>query len=500
MARSVFDERSARAATGLRSLGIGPGDTVALFLRNDIAFLEASAAAGLLGAYPVALNWHWTEAEAEYVFADCGARVVVIHRDLLPKVQNAIPSGAVVITVETPPEIVAAYGLAPGTEEPTTHLRWDEWIAQHAPIADPFGEPPGAMIYTSGTTGHPKGVRRSAPTPTQAEAAAQLAVALYGLDGSDAAPVALVTAPMYHSAPNAMGLNGLRAGATVVLQPKFDAEETLQLMERHCVTHAYFAPIMFNRLLQLPEAVRGRYDLTSLRFVVHAAAPCPPEVKRAMISWWGPVIHEFYGSTEARAITVCSSAEWLERPGTVGRLLPGALARIIDADGRDLPRGEPGEIVCRNPHFADFTYHNDDAKRRAADRDGLFAIGDVGYFDEAGYLHICDRRSDMIISGGVNIYPAEIEAELARLPGVRDSAVFGVPDAEYGEAVMALVEPLEGAHLDVDDLRARLRERVAGFKLPRRIEQVSELPREDSGKILKRKLRDGYWSHEKRRI
>jgi long-chain acyl-CoA synthetase len=426
--------------------------------------------------------------------------VVVIHSDLLPGVRGAIPADATVIEVDTPPEVVAAYGLAPRGQTSPSALRWDEWLAQYPPLTDPFGEPPGAMIYTSGTTGRPKGVRRFAPDASQAAAAARLAATIYGLDGSDATPVALVTAPMYHSAPNAMGMNGLRAGATVVLQPKFDAEEALALIERWQVTHAYFAPIMFNRLLQLPEDVRRRYDLSSLRFAVHAAAPCPPAIKRAMIAWWGPVISEFYGSTEARAVTACSSAEWLARPGTVGKLLPGAVVRIVDAAGDDLPVGQPGEIVCGNPEFADFTYHGDEAKRRASDRGGLFAIGDIGYLDEAGYLHVCDRCSDMIISGGVNIYPAEIEAELARLPGVRDCAVFGIPDPDYGEAVMAVVQPAAGAILDAEELSARLRERLASFKIPRWIEPVADLPREDSGKILKRKLRDPYWSNEPRRI
>jgi long-chain acyl-CoA synthetase len=274
----------------------------------------------------------------------------------------------------------------------------------------------------------------------------------------------------------------------------------LQLIERWRATHAYFAPILFKRLLQLPEAARRRYDLSSLEFVVHAAAPCPPDVKRAMIEWWGPVIHEFYGATETRALTTCTAQEWLDRPGTVGRALPSAVVRIVDAEGCDRPPGETGEIIGAHQGVADFTYHGDEAKRRAAERDGLIVTGDVGYLDEAGYLFICDRSNDMIISGGVNIYPAEIEAELCRAPGVLDCAVFGVPDEEYGEAVMAVVQSADGRRLDPDALRGFLAERLSGFKVPRTVEQVDELPREESGKIFKRRLREPYWRDLNRRI
>jgi long-chain acyl-CoA synthetase len=219
-----------------------------------------------------------------------------------------------------------------------------------------------------------------------------------------------------------------------------------------------------------------------------------------MIEWWGPIVHEFYGSTETRALTVCSSEEWLRRPGTVGRCLPGAVVRIVDDDGQDAAPGVAGEIVGAHPDVADFTYHGDDAKRRAADRDGLVATGDVGFLDEDGFLFVCDRRSDMIISGGVNIYPAEIEAELGRAPGVLDCAVFGVPDDEFGESVMAAVQSVDGQRLDLDALRRRLRERLAGYKVPRTIQQVDELPRDESGKIFKRRLREPYWRHVTRRI
>jgi long-chain acyl-CoA synthetase len=287
---------------------------------------------------------------------------------------------------------------------------------------------------------------------------------------------------------------------TLVLQPRFDAEELLQLIERHRITHFHIVPIMFVRLLKLPDAVRARYDLSSLRFVIHGAAPCPPDVKRAMIEWWGPVIHEYYGSTETSLVTHCDSAEWLARPGTTGRPMEGIEIRILDAEGRVLPPGATGDIHVRSPRIADFTYHNQDRTRRAMERDGFVTLGDVGYLDEDGYLFLNDRSRDMIISGGVNIYPAEIEAALHTLPGVHDCAVFGIPDPEYGERIAAVIEPRPDARLTADLVVDYLRPRLANYKLPAHIEFRSDLPREDSGKIFKRKLREPFWAAAGRRI
>jgi long-chain acyl-CoA synthetase len=496
----AFDLRTRQAAAGLAGLGLGPGDTVALLLRNDIPFLEASVAAGLLGACPVPLNWHSTAAEAAYVVGDCAATVLIAHTDLYPGVADTLPPGLPVLLVRTPPEIAQAYGLAAAPAETRDERDWDAFLARQDPWSAPACAPPGAIIYTSGTTGKPKGVRRAAPSAEQAAGVARLIGQAYGLAPRPTPTVSLVTAPLYHSAPNMHAMTGLRIGAKLILQPRFDPEATLALIERHAVTHAYFAPIMFHRLLRLPPEVRARYDLGSLEFVVHAAAPCPAEVKRAMVDWWGPVIHEFYGSTETRAVTGCGSREWLDHPGTVGRRFAGAVLHELDAEGRDCPAMVPGEVVCGHPGLADFTYQGDDASRRAADRAGLIATGDIGYLNQAGYLFICDRKTDMIISGGVNIYPAEIEAELADLPGVSDCAVFGIPDAEFGEAVMAVVQSADGRPLDLAALQAALRARLSGYKVPRRIEQLASLPREDSGKIFKRKLRDAYWTDAAQRI
>jgi long-chain acyl-CoA synthetase len=259
-------------------------------------------------------------------------------------------------------------------------------------------------------------------------------------------------------------------------------------------------PTMFIRLMKLPDSVRRKYDMSSLRHVIHAAAPCPADVKRAMIEWWGPVIYEFYGSTESGAVTFATSEDALKKPGTVGKVSPGAELRFYGEDGRQLAAGEIGEIYSRIPGNPDFTYHNRAEKRAEIDREGFITSGDVGYIDEDGYVFICDRKRDMVISGGVNIYPAEIEAVLHALPGVHDCAVFGIPDAEFGEALMAVVEPQAGSVLDIADIRARLKAQLADYKVPKHVEIRNQLPREDSGKIFKRRLRDPYWERAGRRI
>jgi long-chain acyl-CoA synthetase len=305
---------------------------------------------------------------------------------------------------------------------------------------------------------------------------------------------------MYHSAPNAYGLTAARLGASMILQPRFDAEDLLRLIDTEKITHLHMVPIMFNRLIKLPETGRAKYDLSSLKVVVHAAAPCPPPTKRAMIEWWGPVITEYYGSTETGAVVHCTSEEWLAHPGTVGKPYPEADVRVIGANGNSLPAREIGEVVARVPAMADFTYHGDDQKRRDAEKVGLIAPGDIGYFDEDGFLYLCDRAKDMIISGGVNIYPAEIEAELHKMPGVADCGVFGIPDEEYGEAICAVVQPQPGVELTEAEVRAFLRGHVAGYKVPKRVDFHAELPREDSGKIFKRKLREPFWAGLDRRI
>ncbi len=476
-----MDERVKRAATVFDRLGVGRGDRIAIMLRNDFPFVEASYAAGALGAIPVPINWHYRRGEVSYILEDSGAKLVVAHADLLPEV----PDTANVLVVDTPPEITAAYGIEPATGSPS----WDAEIDAAAPWEHEPRDAPPTMIYTSGTTGRPKGGERFSPldlaNPGLAEEMGWLGVAP-GMR-------TVACGPMYHSAPNTFALLAGQTGGLVVFQSKFEPEALLAFIERYAVDSLHLVPTMMIRLLRLPEKVRRAYDLSSLRSITHAAAPCPPEVKRACIDWLGPIVNEYYGGTETGVVVACDSRQWLAHPGTVGRPVGGAEVRILGDGGWQREPGKVGEIYLRNRAAGDFTYHNNDDKRRGIDRDGFVTIGDVGYFDDDGFLHICDRSTDMIISGGVNIYPAEIEAELHLHPDVADCAVFGVADEEYGESVAAVVKLQQDRGADADAIKAWLRGRLAGFKVPRIIEFATELPREDSGKIFKRKLRDEYW-------
>jgi len=496
---------AARAAAGFEAQGIGAGDTVALYLRNDFPFLEASIAAGLMGAYPVPVNWHYTEDEARYIFTDSGAKLIVIHADLLPPVRSALPKDVPVIVVETPPEIAHAYNIpADARRVPEGMTEWGAWLARCGVAPKKTAEAPGTIIYTSGTTGRPKGVKRKPPTEDEVRMTARIRDEQFGFGKWIAKPDEMtiaVTGPMYHSAPNAYGLYATRCGANVVLEARFEAEELLKLIERHRITHIHMVPIMFNRLLKLPEDVRRKYDTSSLKFIVHAAAPVSPPIKRAMIEWWGPIINEYYGATETSVLTFCTSEEWLAHPGTVGKPIDGCTLEIIDAKGVPVKQGEIGEIVARTKGIPDFTYHKDDAKRREAEKKaGLIAPGDIGYLDADGFLFLRDRSKDMLISGGVNIYPAEIESELHHMPGIHDCAVFGIPDEEFGEAVYAIIEPQPAVDLTEKDVRAFLDGRLARYKIPKRIDFGRNLPREDSGKIFKRKLREPFWADVKRSI
>jgi len=304
---------------------------------------------------------------------------------------------------------------------------------------------------------------------------------------------------MYHSAPNAYGLGGARNGAAIFLESRFDAEELLQIIDEHKITHMHVVPTMFVRLLRLPEDVRAKYDVSSLVHVVHGAAPCPPEAKRQMIEWWGPVIYEYYGSTENGLVTVVTPEMAISKHGTVGKPIADNQIRILDDDKNDLPAGEIGEVYIWRPNRTDFTYHKREDARREMDVDGFLTNGDMGWLDEDGCLFLADRKNDMVISGGVNIYPAEIEKVLVGMPGVKDCAVFGIPNAEFGEALAAHIELADPA-IGPEDVKRFLTEHVAKYKIPREIVFADSLPREDSGKIFKRKLREPYWAGMPRRI
>lgn len=500
VAREELLARSAQAAAALESVGVAGGDVVAILMRNDHAYFEAAFAAGLLGALPVPINWHGSADEVRFVLEDSGAKVLVVHADLLAKLRDAVPEGVVVRVVPTPRAIADAYRIDPAACAPQERdVVWARWVDASEARTDPPQSAPWGLLYTAGTTGRPKAVRR-APVdladPVQVRTLATLLQAV----GIEHGMRTVVTGPMYHTAPFTFALQALRLDGFVVLQPRFDAEELLALVERHAITHLHVVPTMFVRLLALDPIARGAYDISTLQRVTHAAAPVSQEVKRAMIDWWGPVVDEYYGGTETGAVVACTSAEWLAHPGTVGKPIDGATVRVYGEDGDVLGPGEVGDIYMRTEGYPEFEYLGRPEAKAETMRDGLITCGDVGYQDEDGFLHLCDRRRDMVISGGVNIYPAEIEGCLIQLEGVRDCAVFGIPDPEFGEAICAFVERDPGAEVTAEQVIAHVQEGLARFKAPRRVEFRDELPREDSGKIFKRKLREPFWAGAGRSI
>jgi long-chain acyl-CoA synthetase len=491
-------ERSARAASGLAQLGVGDGDAVAILLRNDFPFIEATIATQALNAYAVPINWHTNWDEIGAIMADCEAKVLLTHADLLVPISQLVPGEITVLAVPTPDEIRTAYDLDPAVcRIPEGIIDWTRWLEgfeTHPATPEPARFSfLNTMIYTGGTTGRPKGIRRLPISDEQEQA-------MYQALTQDTQTVQLITGPLYHNAPNMNCLRGVRCESTIILMPRFFPEETLRMIAKHKVSFLHAVPTMFNRLLKLPDAMKQSFDLSSLEVVVHGAAPCTPDVKRAMIDWWGPVLVEYYGGSETGAVTLCDSDEWLAHPGTVGAALDNTEVRIFDDSGRQIGPGEIGEIYMWNSSQPNFTYLGKPEMRREVEREGLVTCGDIGYMDEDGYLYLCDRKKDMVISAGVNIYPSEIEAALHGLPGVRDCAVFGIPDDDFGESLAAAIQLEDGVNLTSDAVKEYLRGRLAGFKIPRLIEFRTDLPREDSGKIFKRKLREPFWKKVGRNI
>lgn len=423
-------------------------------------------AAQLAGLYYTPVSVQFQRAEVQHILQDCGAAVLVCHASQRDKVADA--PQRVVLDIDD----------------------WESLIAgQPARLIDDAAE--GAeMLYSSGTTGKPKGVRAArpgAPLGTTSE----LFKRRLALHQIDADCVYLSTAPLYHSAPLRYVNMVQRSGGTSVIMSHFDAAASLALIERYRVTHSQWVPTMFVRLLRLPEVERRRYDLSSHRVAVHAAAPCPPEIKRQMLDWWGPIVYEYYSGTEGNGQTAISPEEWLSHPGSVGRPVLGAV-HILDDDGRELGPGETGRVYFSGgPRFE---YYKDPDKTAAAyDDQGRSTLGDIGHVDADGYLYLTDRASHMIISGGVNIYPREVEDVLVSHPAVRDAAVFGIPDPEFGEQVKAAVELFDGAGADAAELIAWCRARLAHLKCPRSIDFHAELPRHQTGKLYKESLKRPYW-------
>lgn len=498
LAAPLFFERCMRAAAALTEAGIGAGDVVALALRNEPVLLELMLAARWIGARWCMINWHYKAGEVQHILTDSGATLLIVHADLVAAMRDGVPAGVRVFAVDPLPATRAAFDLDDATLAAADGLeRWDAFRDGRARAVVPQRTPGSAMLYTSGTTGLPKGIRRESPTAEQVQLAIQMCRTALGI-----APGmrALISAPLYHAAPVSYIVQAALQDAELWIEPRFDAEATLQLIETQRLTHAYLVPTMYQRLLRLPPDVRARHDLSSLRFVASTGSPCAPEIKQRMIEWWGPVFHEAYAASELGYVTHIDSNEALRKPGSAGRAIDGVTLKVLDADGIALPAGRVGTIYARQAATPDFHYGRDTQARAKLEREGLWTLGDMGYLDDEGYLYIVDRQSDMVISGGVNIYPAEIEAVLATMPEVADCAVFGVPDDEFGESLLAAVQPAPGTTPSAAQVQSYLRERIAGYKVPRRVVFHDALPREDTGKIYKRRLRDPYWAHLTRRV
>ncbi len=477
-----LDELSNQGAHLFRSLGLKAGDHIAFLMENRLAFMEICWAAQRAGLYYTAISRYLKQDEIDYIVKDCGAKVVITTPTCADQIKGLVSDAA---------DAPLFYML----DEPLPGFRsWDQEAGSQptTPIAD---EVAGYdMLYSSGTTGRPKGIKREheyGPIDVPNPFLRLLCERMCGM-GPDS--IYLSPAPLYHAAPLRFNMMAISLGGTSIIMEHFDAEEFLRLVEKHKVTQSQLVPTMFVRMLKLPDDVRKKYDVSSLKGAIHAAAPCPVEVKAKMIEWWGPILIEYYAGSEGNGVTVSDSKQWLSHPGTVGKAVVGSL-KILDEDGNEMPVGQIGTV-----YFADapvFSYHNDpDKTQRAFNDKGWSTLGDVGYVDAEGFLYLTDRKSYMIISGGVNIYPQETEDVLITHPAVADVAVFGVPNEEMGEEVKAVVQPHDmaqaGPALEAE-LIAYCREKLSAIKCPRSIDFSAELPRTPTGKLVKRHLRDKYW-------
>ncbi|MBV9315098.1 MAG: acyl-CoA synthetase [Pseudonocardia sp.] len=481
-----LDDRSRRLAQVLRAAGLRRGDHIAFLSDNTPEVFEVYWAALRSGLYVTGINHHLAAEEATYIVNDCGARVIVV---------SAAKAELAAAIVERTPHVELRYAFG---GEIAQHLDYNQAL-------DGVGEkqlddqPRGAdMLYSSGTTGRPKGIKPALPS-RQVDEPGDLFVAVFGPEyGLDSDTVYYSPAPVYHAAPLRFGGIVQSLGGTLVIAQKFDAEASLSAIQKYRVTHSQWVPTMFVRMLKLPARLRERYDVSSLRVAIHAAAPCPVDVKRQMIDWWGPILREYYSSTEGNGVTMIDSAQWLAKPGSVGQATLGII-HICDDDGHELPAGQVGTVYFERAEIP-FEYHNDPEKTRASqhpEHENWSTTGDVGYLDEDGYLFLTDRKAFVIISGGVNIYPQEIEDYLTLHPKVHDVAVIGIPDPEMGEQVKAVVQPTDPAEAGPEleaELMEFVRARIARYKAPRSIDFTDSLPRSATGKLVKHELKARYWA------
>ncbi len=481
---SQYHEARNRLAHALGELGLVAGEHVGLYAHNALEVLLASAAARARGLIPVPMNHRLTDDEVAYILDDSDA-VAVFAGDAFVPVLERVRARA--------PRLRHVVLL--GAERRPWARRLDDLLesGRPAPVDAPAGLG-GSMIYTAGTTGKPKGALRRAGDPT---AVLPRLAALHCVAPDD---VHLVAGPLYHSAPGGFALYAHMLGQTVVVLRRFEAEAALRAIERHRCTTTFMAPTLLKRLVDLPAAVRARYDVSSMRSIVVAAAPCPMRVKEEILAWFGPVLYEFYGSTELGVNTVLDPRDMLRKPHSCGRAAPGIELAVLDDAGRPLPAGQPGELHVRRYEGMFEEYYKNAAATRETAKGEWLSVGDVAWIDDEGFVFICDRKRDMIISGGVNIYPAEIEDVLHRHPAVEDAAVFGVPDPEWGERVHAAVQPRAGAALIAADVIAFCRRHLADYKAPREVSFHDDFPRDTAGKLVKRLLREPYWAGRQMRV
>ena len=477
-------ERANRNAAAIRRLGVGPGDRVTGISHNSVEGTESAHGARRVGAVGVPINYHLKPAEVAYIINDSGARVITASPEFLPVVEEA----------RSLIEGTRHYLVTGASPPPAGWLSYEELLAEgSADEASDGAVAIGAsMIYTSGTTGRPKGAYR--PDGINLENILET-IRIFELRPDD---VHLMAGPGYHSAVGFFSALSQLLGASVVIEKRFDANEALALISRHRVTTTFMAPTLISRMVNLPEDVRSAIDHSSLRQLITGAAPCPISLKERCIAYFGPVLWEFYGATETGINTILRPEDQLRKPGSAGAAVPGQEIRLVDEEGVEVPVGTPGEFQVRNNALAE--YFNRPDATAASNHDGFFSVGDIAYRDDEGYYYICDRKIDMVISGGVNIYPAEVEAVLFEHPAVEDVAIIGVPNEEFGEEVKAVVKLKPGAGAGEAELIDFCRARIAGYKAPKSIDFIDDFPRDVAGKTQKRRLRERYWEGMTRRI